>query len=149
MHVSSGNSLVQHPLLAMNAPRRSVAREVTSIVTFVYKNIPDQLLFLDWCRSVGDISGATKQCCADEMARDGPSCLYIYFRVEIRRTVNPTNAQDCPTSITAINLLWLGFLVVKYSPAPLRYCSSCTNTWQKGVGEKADHSSKLSSCTSC
>lgn len=57
MHVRSGSSLVLHPLLAMNAPRQSVAREVTSIVTFVSKNIPDQLLFLDWCRSVGDILG--------------------------------------------------------------------------------------------
>lgn len=57
MHVRSGNFLVLRPLLAMNAPRQSVAREVTSIVTFVCESIPDQLLFLGWCRSVGDIWG--------------------------------------------------------------------------------------------
>lgn len=69
-----------HPLLAMNAPRQSVARKVTtSVVALGCENLPDQLPFLDWCRSVGDKSGATKQYSVDRMARDRP--LYPYISI--------------------------------------------------------------------
>lgn len=67
-----------HPLLAMNAPRLLVARKVTtSVVALGYENLPDELLFLTWCRSVSDKSAPTKLYCADGMARDRPSYPYI------------------------------------------------------------------------
>lgn len=38
--------LVLYPLLAMNAPKQSVARKVTtSVVALGYENLPDQLVF--------------------------------------------------------------------------------------------------------
>lgn len=66
--------LVLYPLLAMNAPKQSMARKVTtSVVALGCKNLPVKLiswLSLGWCRSVVE---TTKQYCAGRVARDRPS----------------------------------------------------------------------------
>lgn len=66
--------LVLYPLLAMNAPKQSVARRVTtSVVALSCENLPDQLAFSRLVWVSGDKAEATKQYCAGEMARDRPS----------------------------------------------------------------------------
>lgn len=69
--------LVLYPLLAMNAPKQSMARKgTTSVVALGCKNLPVKTYKLAFSRLVlvsGDNAEATKQYCAGGVARDRPS----------------------------------------------------------------------------